>query len=1087
MLRRLDIYKRLALVLWGSVLLAFGVAGIGLALFQHLTLEDRVLQIMEPYAQLVSVGTDAAVAFEDPRRAKEILDTLQANPQIQEAEIFLESGRILASISREDNTAQRSLPDKPDGVYLSGDRAELLQGLPRGARLHISMGLDRLSEQTHQALWLFGAGVLILLGATFGQLAVLRRAIVHPIESLTQAAELVRSHADYRHRVPAAGNDEVARLGRNFNAMMEAIEEKQELLLEAQHIAHMGNWWHDLETGEIFWSDEFFRILGRAPQKPTVELGFAWMHPDDIPLLKAAMNSSSPADGESELAFRIIRPNGDIRWVNNRWLRIYDKQGKEIKRIGTHQDITERKQAEEALQKLNRELLAISECNQILVRATDEQSLLDAICRIVCEEAGYRMAWVGYAEQDEARTLRPVAWAGAVSGYLDEARFTWGEQAQGQAPSGMTIRTGEIDGVEDFATDSRVSLWRDAALQRDYHSNIALPLKDDSAHTFGVLTIYSSEPHAFPAEEQRLLNELADDMAFGIVTLRTREEHNRAEEQMRIAATAFEAQEGIVITDVAQTILRVNRAFTDITGFQQEEVVGNSPRLLKSDRQDETYFEAMWDTVRREGAWQGEIWNRHKRGEIYPAWVNITAVKNPLGEVTHYVGTMTDITERKAAERKIEHLAFYDLLTDLPNRRLLMDRLYHAMIGCARSRSMGGLLFIDLDNFKMLNDTCGHDIGDLLLIEVARRLGGCVREGDTISRLGGDEFVVMLEDLSSNPTEAASQAKIVAEKVLAALNIPYNMAGRVHHSTPSIGATLFAGSENSVDELLKQADIAMYQAKTAGRNTLRFYDPDMQANLAARANIEAALRQGIQGWQFLLHYQAQVDIQQGIIGAEALLRWLHPERGMVSPGEFIPLAEETGLILPIGQWVLENACKQLAAWSHDSRRQQLDLAVNVSALQFRQKDFVARVSQALANAGAPATRLKLELTESLVLDDVEDSIEKMHALKALGVGFSMDDFGTGYSSLSYLTRLPLDQLKIDQSFIRNLPDSPNDAVVVQTIITLARSLGLEVIAEGVETEAQRDFLYQHGCPIYQGYLYYKPLDLVAFEALLPPG
>jgi predicted signal transduction protein with EAL and GGDEF domain len=358
-----------------------------------------------------------------------------------------------------------------------------------------------------------------------------------------------------------------------------------------------------------------------------------------------------------------------------------------------------------------------------------------------------------------------------------------------------------------------------------------------------------------------------------------------------------------------------------------------------------------------------------------------------------------------------------------------------------------------------------------------------VRDGDTVSRLGGDEFVVMLEDLSEDLQEAAAQAKVVGEKILATLNRPYMIAGQVHHSTPSVGATLFNDHDNSVDELLKQADIAMYQAKSAGRNTLRFYDPDMQAVLTVRADLEAALRLAIQSHQFVLHYQPQVK-GGDIVGAEALIRWAHPQRGMISPAQFIPLAEETGLILSIGQWVLEEACAQLKVWEADVRTRHLKLAINVSALQFRQADFVDQVRRALETSGAPTSCLKLELTESLILDDVEGTIEKMQALKELGVGFSMDDFGTGYSSLSYLTRLPLDQLKIDQSFIRNLPDNANDAVIVQTIITMANSLGLAVIAEGVETDAQRQFLEQHGCPIYQGYLYSKPLPLKEFNEFL---
>lgn len=778
------------------------------------------------------------------------------------------------------------------------------------------------------------------------------------------------------------------------------------------------------------------------------------------------------------------RPDGEISYIDFSIKPVTNQEGRVIQLIPEGRDITERKLAEISLQRLNRELSAISDCNQVLVRAVDEQELLDEICNIVCKEAGYRLAGVGYPENDEAKTIRFVAWAGAEEGYLDQLQVSWGDTELGHGPSGTAIRSGEIAWINDFSKDPAVLPWRTTATELGFRSSIALPLKDGNDQVFGVLSIYSAELNAFPEKERRLLKELANDLAYGIVTLRARAEHDRAEEQIRIAATAFEAQEGIAVTDAREKILRVNQAFTDITGYTSEEAVGSTPHLLKSERHDKAFYDLMWESIRREGAWQGEIWSRRKNGDIYPSWLTITAVENTQAEVTHYVCTMIDITERKVSEEKIEHLAFYDQLTDLPNRQLLYDRLYQTIKSSTRSHRMGGLLFIDLDNFKILNDTCGHDIGDQLLIEVAQRLESCVREGDTIARLGGDEFIVMLQDLSSEQSEAARQVKLVAEKVIKTLNLPYTVAGRAHHSSPSIGATLFSDSSISVDELLKQADIAMYQAKLAGRNTFRFFNPEMQANLARRANNEAALRLSIKSGGFMLNYQAQVDSQRGIVGAEVLLRWLHVDRGITAPAEFVPLAEETGLILPIGQWVLESACAQLADWAHDPQKQAIYLTVNVSALQFRQQDFVENVSRLLKRLHTPANKLKLELTESLVLEDVEGAIKKMHTLKALGVGFAMDDFGTGYSSLSYLTRLPLDQIKIDQSFIQNLPESQSDAMVVQTIITLANSLNIEIIAEGVETEAQRKFLEQHGCPIHQGFLYSKPIELQAFEELL---
>jgi len=561
-------------------------------------------------------------------------------------------------------------------------------------------------------------------------------------------------------------------------------------------------------------------------------------------------------------------------------------------------------------------------------------------------------------------------------------------------------------------------------------------------------------------------------------------ERKQAESSLRVAAAAFESQEGMLITNADNIILRVNQSFVEMSGYAAEEVVGRTPSMFASGHHDAVFYAAMWHALNTTGSWQGEIWDRRKNGEVYPKWLNITAVKGSDGAVTHYIATHNDITERKTAEAQIRQLAFYDPLTLLPNRRLLADRLHKALASSARSGREGALLFIDLDNFKTLNDTLGHDQGDLLLQEVARRIAGAIREGDTVARLGGDEFVVMLEDLSEDPEEAANQTETVGEKILATLSRPYDLDGHEHRSSSSIGITLFVAQQNSSEELMKRADLAMYQAKAAGRNTLRFFDPKMQAVVSARAALEADLRDGLKKAQFLLHYQPQVDAAGRVTGAETLLRWQHSARGLVSPAEFIPLAEDTGLILPLGDWVLENACAQLAAWAADPARAGLSVAVNVSAGQLRQADFVAQVLSALERTGANPKKLKLELTESLLLNDVEDTIVKMSQLKARGIGFSLDDFGTGYSSLSYLKRLPLEQLKIDQSFVRDVLTDPNDAAIARTVVALAKSLGLAVIAEGVETEAQRDFLAGEGCHAYQGYLFSRPLPIAAFEDFL---
>ena len=559
-------------------------------------------------------------------------------------------------------------------------------------------------------------------------------------------------------------------------------------------------------------------------------------------------------------------------------------------------------------------------------------------------------------------------------------------------------------------------------------------------------------------------------------------ESRQAREELRIAATAFESQEGMAVTDAAGVILRVNRAFTEITGYGAEEIVGKRPNVLKSDRHDAAFYAAMRESIARTGSWQGEIWNRRKSGEVFPEWLSITAVWDEDGKVTNYVAAFSDITSRKAAADEIQNLAFYDPLTRLPNRRLLLDRLEQALASTTRSRKSGALLFIDLDNFKDLNDTLGHNIGDLLLQQVAQRLAACVRDDDTVARLGGDEFVVMLKDLSEVAQEAATHAEVVGEKILAELNRTYQLASHAHHCTASIGITLFEDHQGSVDEMLKRADLAMYQAKAAGRNTLRFFEQKMQAVIAARAALEAGLRDAVQNSQLLLHYQPQMHGEH-LTGVEALVRWQHPQRGLIGPAEFIPLAEETGIILPLGKWVLETACAQLALWAARPEMALLTVAVNVSARQFYHGDFVDEVLSVLERSGANPQRLKLELTESLMLHNVEDVIAKMAALKAKGVGFSMDDFGTGHSSLFYLKRLPLDQLKIDQGFIRNILTDQNDSAIAKMVVALAESMGLEVIAEGVELEAQKTYLAGLGCHAYQGYLFSRPLPLKAFEEL----
>ena len=556
-----------------------------------------------------------------------------------------------------------------------------------------------------------------------------------------------------------------------------------------------------------------------------------------------------------------------------------------------------------------------------------------------------------------------------------------------------------------------------------------------------------------------------------------------AEQERRIASIAFESQQGMIITNADNRILRVNQAFSEISGYSAEEAIGQDTRLLASGRHSAEFYLNMWRSIQQTGAWQGEIWNRRKSGEVYPEWLAISTVLDAQGKVSNYVAAFTDITERKQAEERIHHLAFYDPLSGLPNRRLLLDRLRQALAATARSQHYGALMFIDLDNFKNVNDLHGHQAGDQLLCVVAERLGGEVRSTDTVARLGGDEFVVMLEDLDVNAEYAAAQAEQIGEKILSALNEPYRLGSLLLHSSASMGVVLISSSDGDAEELMKRADMSMYEAKQAGKNALRFFDPRMQQAVQERLRLEDEIRRGLEAGEFVIHFQPQIERHRGLIGAEALVRWQHPQRGLLSPVHFIGPAERAGLIEALDFVVLTQACEQLAAWAGRPQWCSLTLAVNLSASLLYQADFVRRLLELLARTGANPRLLKLEITESLLLDDMEEAVIRMKTLKQHGIRFSIDDFGTGYSSMAYLQRLPLDQLKIDQSFVRQLADDASSQTIVRATCALAAGFNLEVIAEGVETEAQRALLIANGCDMFQGYLFSRPVPLEEFEAL----
>lgn len=794
-----------------------------------------------------------------------------------------------------------------------------------------------------------------------------------------------------------------------------ALRQSEEKLKQAQSLAHLGYWDLDLATGCAQWSDEEFRLLGYAPGEvaPSAENFMRAVHPDDRAAVAAEMQRAmSPAETRPyRITHRVVGPTGE-RIVDERGQVSFSDDGRPLRMFGTTMDVTEQMVAKNQLQEAERRL----------------------------------------------KQAQAIAKIGSWHLDMKAASLTWTDETYrifGLAVGSPVSYELFLDRVHPDDRDKVDRAWQAAVSGAPY----------DIVHRVVV-----DGEIKWVNEKAELVFDATGKLETALGTVQEITERFRTEEALALYANVFEhSGEAIVVTDSDNRIVAVNPAFTQLTGYTLDEVAGKDPSLLSSGRTPPEVYAEMWAALERDGYWQGELWDRSRHGTVYPKWAAISAIRDATGSVSHYVCSFNDITERKAAEKRIHFLAHHDALTGLANRHGFESRLEQALRTAQREQHQLALLFIDLDHFKTINDTLGHPVGDGLLQEAALRLRGCVRASDIVARLGGDEFVVVLTQIAT-PNDAAA----IAEKIRSNLGAPYEVAGQILHCSASLGLGICPADGQDATTLMKNADTALYYAKGQGRNNFQFFTAAMNVTATERLNLESELRAALRRREFELHYQPKVVAISGrVCGVEALVRWRHPGRGLVPPLKFIPVAEESGMIEPLGAWVLEEACRQMAQW----RRAGLDhvhMAVNLSARQLRLSGLVDDMRALLAEHALGNGDLELEITESVAMADPDAAIEQLSALRVLGVNLAIDDFGTGYSSLAYLKRLPIQTLKLDRAFVRDIETDHNDAAISTATLALAHSLGLQVVAEGVENDAQRDFLSRNGCDMLQGYLFGKP-------------
>ncbi|ADL54869.1 EAL domain-containing protein [Gallionella capsiferriformans] len=898
-------------------------------------------------------------------------------------------------------------------------------------------------------------------------------------------------------------HDVVKPLEEDYVDILQAIIDSQSIKLN-QLQADMLN--RQLAESIMAWKRPFLDLLDNLPLKVFIKdtrsnyIACNKSYADDLGI------QQSEIAGKSDLDFypaslaqhyreddaRVIESDQTITMVGpylagsrQTWVQIskspwHDGRGDIGGVIGIFQDVTHEYQMNKALQRKAQLYEVSSQVNSAIIHLQDTQSLLDKVCDIILSFSGFRLAWIG--RENSEQQVVPVAIAGQARDYVSDLSLSTQTGLPGaQGPAATAINENRIVVVDDFLNDPMSLAWHEAAAQYALHGNISLPINAPDFR--GALMVYADTVNFFDHEVILLLKELSEDISFALKQIHINTIKRQQETELKLAEQVFSrSADAMIITNPDNNIVRVNQAFCEITGYTSEEVIGKNPRILKSEKQDHDFFRSLWRSLELQGSWQGEIWNRRKNGEIYPEWSSINAVKDASGRVVNYFAVFSDLLQKKALA-ELDHLKHYDALTDLPNRALLEDRIESSITHARQYERFIGVIFLNLDHFHTVNDMLSHAGGDQVLIATAKRLMDAAPAQASISRLSADTFVIALPDLNTSE-EINRTAELIAQKIYQ----PLTVADQSVQLSARMGISVYPIDGNDATTLMKHADAALADAKQCGvRNSFRFYSSSMNEHAHKLLTMGAELRNAISQNRLVLHYQPQVDIITGqIIGAEALIRINHPERGIISPGEFISVAEETGLIIPMGTWVIREACRQMQQW-HLDKNIELTIAINLSPLQLHQSDLPEIVSLALHDSGLNARYLELEFTESAIMKNVRETVAIMNKFKAMGLHLSIDDFGTGYSSLSYLKQFPVDKLKIDQSFVSNITQDPNDAAIVQAIIALGRTLGMTTIAEGVETEAQLGYLRSVNCKEMQGYLYSAPLPAEEFAALLVRG